>query len=76
MSGLVRPPLPGGEGWGEGGGARSNFGFNAHSLSPNPSPPGGGEQNRFEVHGHALPPNPSPPGGGEQNLHRASTLLC
>jgi dimethylamine monooxygenase subunit A len=41
----VWPPLPGGEGWGEGDGARSNLGWNTHTLSPNPSPPGGGEQN-------------------------------
>ncbi len=39
----VLPPLPGGEGWGEGLRGRTKFGWNAHALSPNPSPPGGGE---------------------------------
>ncbi len=35
----VLPPLPqAGEGWGEGGGARSKFGANAHTLTPSPSP--------------------------------------
>ena len=38
----VLSPLPRGEGWGEEDGARSKFGANAQSLSPNPSPPGGG----------------------------------
>ena len=37
-------PLPGGEGWGEGGGARAKLGRDAQTLSPNPSPPGGGGQ--------------------------------
>ena len=51
----VRPPLPGGEGWGEGGGARSKFGEHAPTLSPGAtgdkfvaaSPPAGGEQNHL-----------------------------
>ena len=48
----VLPPLPGGEGWGEGDGAQNKLGEDAHTLSPNPpafagagsTPPGGGEQ--------------------------------
>jgi tetratricopeptide (TPR) repeat protein len=43
-AGPVLLPLPGGEGWGEGDGARSKLGENAITLSPNPSPPGGGGQ--------------------------------
>jgi dimethylamine monooxygenase subunit A len=41
----VLPPLPGGEGWGEGDGVSSKLGANTHTLSPSPSPPRGGEQN-------------------------------
>ncbi|TAG04728.1 MAG: hybrid sensor histidine kinase/response regulator [Betaproteobacteria bacterium] len=43
MPSVLLPP-PGGEGWGEGGRTRSKFELIAHTLSPNPSPPGGGAQ--------------------------------
>ena len=35
----VLPPLPqAGEGWGEGGGARTKFGQDTHTITPSPSP--------------------------------------